>query len=52
VLSSADDPREVKLCHELGCNAYISKPVNYEVFVDAVKSLGMFISTLQVPELS
>jgi len=51
VLSTADDPGEVKRCHELGCNAYISKPVDYEVFVEAVKCLGMFISTLQVPDI-
>lgn len=50
VLSTADDPAEVKRCHQLGCNAYITKPVDYEVFVEAVKRLGMFISILRVPE--
>ncbi len=50
VLSTADDSAEVKRCHQLGCNAYITKPVDYEVFVEVVKRLGMFISILKVPE--
>src|SRR5438105_2003731 len=29
MLTTTDDPREVGRCHELGCNNYIVKPVDY-----------------------
>jgi CheY-like chemotaxis protein len=50
MLTTTDDPREVERCHELGCNNYIVKPVDYEKFSDAVRQLGLFISLVQVPE--
>ena len=51
MLTTTDDPREVERCHELGCNNYIVKPVDYEKFADAIRQLGMFISLVQVPEV-
>jgi CheY-like chemotaxis protein len=51
MLTTTDDPREVARCHELGCNNYIVKPVDYERFSEAIKQLGMFVSLVQVPEL-
>ncbi len=51
ILTTTDDPREVARCHELGCNNYIVKPVDYEKFAEAIKQLGLFISLVQVPEL-
>src|ERR1700722_15001205 len=30
VLTTTDDSQEIKRCYELGCNVYITKPVNYE----------------------
>jgi len=51
MLTTTDDPREVERCHELGCNSYIVKPVDYEKFADAIRQLGLFISLVQVPEL-
>jgi CheY-like chemotaxis protein len=32
VLTTTDDSQEIKRCYELGCNVYITKPVNYESF--------------------
>ena len=51
MLTTTDDPREVERCHELGCNNYVVKPVDYEKFADAIKQLGLFISLVQVPEV-
>ncbi len=51
MVTTTDDPREVERCHELGCNNYVVKPVDYECFADAVRKMGLFISVLQVPEL-
>jgi CheY-like chemotaxis protein len=52
MLTTTDDPREVARCHELGCNNYIVKPLAYDKFADSVTQLGLFISLVQVPELS
>lgn len=52
MLTTTDDPREVSRCHDLGCNNYLVKPVDYEKFAEAIKQLGMFISLVQVPEIN
>lgn len=50
VLTTTDNPHEVARCYEHGCNAYITKPVEYEEFSRAIQSLGLFISLVKVPE--
>ncbi len=52
MLTTTEDPREVARCHELGCNNYIVKPVDYDKFSEAIKQLGLFVSLVQVPELN
>ncbi len=52
MLTTTDDPREIQRCHQLGCNSYIVKPVDYDKFADAIKQLGMFVSLVQVPEIN
>ena len=49
MITTTDDPREVEHCHTLGCNNYITKPVEYDAFVQAVRQLGLFLSVVQVP---
>ncbi|HKI20011.1 MAG TPA: response regulator, partial [Isosphaeraceae bacterium] len=43
VLTTTDDPREIQRCYELGCSVYISKPVDYVAFVEAINRLGLFL---------
>src|SRR3954468_19969899 len=43
VLPPPDDPREVRRCYELGCASYVTKPVEYDTFVEAVRRLGLFL---------
>jgi DNA-binding response OmpR family regulator len=52
VLTTADDSQEIRRCYELGCNVYITKPVNYENFANAIRQLGLFFSVIQVPQAS
>ncbi len=52
MLTTTEDPREVARCHELGCNNYIVKPVDYDKFAETIKAMGMFISLVLVPELN
>jgi CheY-like chemotaxis protein len=49
VLTTTDDSQEIKRCYELGCNIYITKPLNYESFANAIRQLGLFFSVIQVP---
>lgn len=49
MLTTTDDTREVQRCHELGCNVYIQKPVDYDKFAEAIKRLGRFVTMLLVP---
>src|SRR3982751_2085837 len=50
VLTTTDDKVEIERCYDLGCNVYITKPVNYESFAQAIRQLGLFLSVIQVPE--
>jgi CheY-like chemotaxis protein len=51
VLTTTDDPREVTRCYDLGCNVYITKPVDYEQFSEAIRHLGLFLSVVTLPSL-
>ena len=50
ILTTTDDKLEIERCYELGCNVYITKPVEYEHFAHAIRQLGLFFSVIQVPE--
>lgn len=52
MLTTTDDPREVENCHKLGCSNYITKPVDYEKFVDVIKKLGLFLMVVEVPGIN
>ena len=49
VVTTTDDKVEIQRCYDLGCNVYITKPVNYESFAQAIRQLGLFLSVIQVP---
>ncbi len=51
VLTTTDDKTEIQRCYDLGTNVYVTKPVDYEAFADAIRQLGLFISVIQVPEV-
>jgi CheY-like chemotaxis protein len=50
MLTTTDDPREIERCYALGCSVYITKPVEYDEFVEAVRRLGLFLQIVAVPE--
>lgn len=49
MLTTTDDPREIERCYDMGCSVYITKPVDYERFVEAVTRLGLFLQIVQIP---
>jgi CheY-like chemotaxis protein len=49
MLTTTDDPREVERCYQLGCSVYVTKPVEYDSFIDAINRLGLFLQVVKVP---
>lgn len=49
ILTTTDDPREIERCYEAGCNVYITKPVEYTKFSDAIRELGLLLNVMAVP---
>ena len=50
VLTTTDTSHEVARCYELGCNVYVSKPVDYGQFSEAIRNLGLFLSIVKIPD--
>jgi len=48
MLTTTDDPREVENCYALGCNIYITKPVDFLKFSETLQRLGLFIQVVKV----
>jgi DNA-binding response OmpR family regulator len=51
ILTTTDDQREIQRCYDLGANVYITKPVDYDGFANAIRQLGLFLSVIQVAEV-
>lgn len=49
VLTTTDNPREIDKCYALGCNVYITKPVEYDNFSEAIRKLGLMLAVVKVP---
>jgi CheY-like chemotaxis protein len=49
MLTTTDDPKEVEICHKYGCSNYITKPVDYDKFIDVIQTLGFYLMILKVP---
>ena len=48
MLTTTDDPREVDACYALGCNGYMTKPIDPAHFMEALTRLGLFISVVSI----
>jgi two-component system response regulator len=42
VLTSSKEEEDIVTSYALGANSYVRKPVNFDAFADAVKTLGLF----------
>lgn len=42
MLTTSREAPDLKRCYDLGVNAYVVKPVDFNAFVNAVKPLGVF----------
>jgi CheY-like chemotaxis protein len=50
VLTTTDNPHEIERCYEAGCNVYVTKPVDYDQFSEAIRKLGLFLSIVKIPK--
>jgi CheY-like chemotaxis protein len=49
MLTSSREERDLVESYRLGVNAYVVKPVDFQVFVEAVKELGAFWAVINEP---
>ena len=49
ILSTTDDPLDIGQCYYFGCSTYITKPIKYEKFVEAIQKLALFLKVAEVP---
>jgi CheY-like chemotaxis protein len=49
VLTSSNEERDLIRSYNLGVNAYVTKPVDFHEFVNAVKELGIFWAVINEP---
>jgi two-component system response regulator len=49
VLTSSREQRDVAEAYQLGINSYIVKPVNFELYAQAVRDLGLYWLRLNQP---
>lgn len=52
ILTSSKEDPDIRRCYELGANSYIVKPVNFERFTDAIRTLGLYWLLLNQPPVS
>lgn len=50
MLTTTDNPKEIDRCYQLGCNVYITKPVEPEAFIESIKRLGFFLQVVKLPK--
>jgi len=50
MLTTTDNPKEIERCYQLGCNVYITKPVEPDAFIESIKRLGFFLQVVKLPK--
>jgi CheY-like chemotaxis protein len=48
MLTTTDEPRDIERCYQLGCNIYITKPVEFGQFAENLHQLGLFLQVMKV----
>ncbi|MFH6985592.1 response regulator [Marinoscillum luteum] len=50
VMTSSNESVDLKTCYELGVNSFVTKPINYQEFIEATKNIGLYwLLVNQVP---
>ncbi len=51
VLTTTDNPKDIDRCYGLGCNVFMTKPVGYDEFSEAIRKLGLMMTIVRVPHV-
>ena len=51
VLTTTDNPKDIDRCYALGCNAFMTKPIGYDDFSEAIRKLGLMLTVVRVPHI-
>jgi CheY-like chemotaxis protein len=51
MLTTTDDSREIEACYLMGCNCYVTKPVEFKAFSETLRRLGLFIMIMRVSKI-
>jgi CheY-like chemotaxis protein len=49
MFTTTDDLHEMEQCYALGCNAYFTKPIAYDLFVEVIQRLSWLLTEIAVP---
>jgi two-component system response regulator len=49
ILTSSKEDPDIRSCYDLGVNSYIVKPVNFERFTEAIRTLGLYWLVINQP---
>lgn len=49
ILTTSDDRQEIEDCYALGCNAYLTKPIDEAQFGEVIARLGGFLAIMAIP---
>ena len=52
ILAAYADHRTIEHCYSLGCNAFFTKPFQYDDFIDTLESLGIFLPAKHTTQTS
>ena len=49
ILTTTRERSEIEACYALGCNAYLTKPIDYDQFLALIQKLAWWLSAMEVP---
>jgi len=52
VLTTTDEPVTIEKCNALGCTDYITKPSDYEQFIEAINNIAQSLETIEIPVIN
>lgn len=51
MMTSSQEDADLNACYDLGVNSYVVKPLNFEQFLEAAQSVGLYWMLLNKPPL-
>jgi CheY-like chemotaxis protein len=51
IFSTAEDEGGIRECYHLGCNLYLTKPIGFQDFTEAVHQLVLLIQNAKIPSV-